>query len=82
MQLDGGTVSAILIGFASLLAFLVSQTSTKAREQRRRLKYLTVRDISWAGWSHRVRVWAAKNGYDDLPKLPSLLAQDDEEEDS
>lgn len=80
MQLDGGTVSAILIGCASLLAFLVSQTSTKAREQRRRLKNLTRRDIAWAGWAHRVQVWAALKGHDDLPAQPALLTQDEEEQ--
>jgi hypothetical protein len=80
MKLDGATVSAILIGCASLMAFLVSQTSTKARDQRKRLKHLTRRDISWAGWSHRVQVWAAAQGHEDLPKLPPILLQDDEDE--
>ena len=79
-QLDGGTVSAILIGFATLLTFLVSQASTKAREQRRRLKWLAKRDIGWAGWAHRVHVWAAQHGHDDLPKLPALLTEDYEAE--
>lgn len=78
-QLDGGTVSAILIGFATLLTFLVSQTSAKAREQRRRLRYLTRRDIAWAKWGHAVRVWAASRGHD-IPKLPPILMQDEEEE--
>ena len=78
-QLDGGTVSAILIGFATLLTFLVSQSSTKAREQRRRLKHLTKRDIAWASWGHRVRVWAAGHGYDDLPPQPAVLADDEED---
>lgn len=80
MQLDGGTVSAILIGFATLLTFLVSQTGTKAREQRRRLRHLTKRDIAWSGWAHRVQVWAAGKGYDDLPAQPALLSQDEEDE--
>lgn len=80
MELDGGTVSAILIGFATLLTFLVSQTSTKAREQRRRLRRLASRDIAWAGWAHRVQVWAAQNGYTDMPKQPALLSDDDEDE--
>lgn len=79
-QLDGGTVSAILIGFATLLTFLVSQTSAKAREQRRRLKYLTKRDIAWAKWGHAVRVWAASRGHEDLPHQPAILTQDEEEE--
>lgn len=79
-QLDGGTVSAILIGMAGFLTFLVSQTSAKAREQRRRLKHLTRRDIAWASWGHRVLVWAAQHGHDDLPKQPSLLTQDEEDE--
>lgn len=82
MQLDGGTVSAILIGFAGLLTFLVSQTSAKAREQRRRLKRLTKRDIAWARWGHRVQVWAAGHGYDDLPAQPAELAADEDEEDA
>lgn len=78
-QLDGGTVSAILIGFATLLTFLVSQTSVKAREQRRRLKALAKRDIAWASWAHHVRVWAAGHGHHDLPTLPTLLSEDDED---
>lgn len=80
-ELDGGTVSAVLIGFAALLSYLVSQTSTKARDQRRRIKKLTQRDISWARWGHRVQVWAAGRGYDDLPPLPKELAADYDEED-
>lgn len=80
MQLDGGTVSAILIGFATLLTFLVSQTSAKAREQRRRLKALAKRDIAAAGWIHHVQVWAAQHGYNDLPSVPAILSQDDEED--
>jgi hypothetical protein len=80
MQLDGGTVSAILIGAATLLTFLVSQTSTKAREQRRRLKALAKRDIAAAGWIHAVQVWAARHGYDDLPKVPAVLSEDDAED--
>lgn len=79
-QLDGGTVSAILIGFATFLTFLVSQSGAKAREQRRRLKHLTKRDIAWADWGHRVLVWAARNGHDDIPKQPRLLTQDEEGE--
>ena len=81
-QLDGGTVSAVLIGFATLLTYLVSQTSTKAREQRRRIKRLTKRDIAWARWGHRVQVWAAGHGYEDLPEQPKVLLgdEDDEEE--
>ncbi len=82
MQLDGGTVSAILIGFAGFLTFLVSQTTAKAREQRRRLKRLTKRDIAWARWGHRVQVWAATKGYDDLPKQPAELNADEDEEDA
>ena len=80
--LDGGTVGAILIGFTTLLTFLVSQTSTKARDQRRRLKKLTKRDISWARWGHQVEVWAAGNGYEDLPKKPLELTNDDDEDES
>lgn len=79
-QLDGSTVSAILIGFATLLTFLVSKTSTQAREQRRRLKALEHRDIGWARWAHSVRVWAAGRGHDDLPALPHYLSEDDEVE--
>lgn len=79
-QLDGGTVSAILIGFATFLTFLVSKTSTQAREQRRRLKALVKRDIGWARWAHSVRVWAASRGHDDLPALPNYLSEDDEVE--
>jgi hypothetical protein len=82
MQLDGGTVSAILIGFAGFLTFLVSQTTAKAREQRRRLKRLTRRDIAWARWGHKVQVWAASHGYDDLPKQPVELESDEDEEDA
>lgn len=80
MQLDGGTVSAILIGFAGLLTFLVSQTSTKAREQRRRLKALAKRDILWSGWAHRVQVWAAGRGLDDLPVVPKALTEEEDDE--
>ena len=78
-QLDGGTVSALLIGASTFLAFLVSKTSVQAREQRRRLKALAKRDIAAAGWIHRVHVWAANHGYTDLPPLPPLLSEDDEE---
>lgn len=80
--LDGGTVSAILIGFATLLTYLVSQTSTKAREQRRRLKKLTKRDIAWARWGHKVQVWAASNGYEGLPEQGRELITDDEDDES
>jgi hypothetical protein len=80
MNLDGGTVGAILIGTASFMAFLVSQTSAKAREQRRRLRYLTKRDIAWTTWGHRVLIWAAKHGYEDVPKQPAVLSEEDDEE--
>jgi hypothetical protein len=81
MELDGNTVSAILIGVGALLTFLVSQSSTRARDQRRRLRRLTKRDILWSSWSHKVHVWAAGNGYDDLPVQPALLSIDEEDED-
>lgn len=80
LEIDGGTVSALLIGTAALLTYLMSQTSSRARDQRRRLRRLTKRDILWSGWSHRVHVWAASRGYDDLPKQHELLMADEEEE--
>jgi hypothetical protein len=80
MHLDGGTVSAILIGFAGFLTFLVSQTSTRARDQRRQLRSLTKRDIAWSRWAHNVQVWAASKGHDDLPPVPAVLSEDDEDE--
>jgi hypothetical protein len=78
--LDGGTISALLIGFTSLITFLLSQNSAKAREQRRRMRVLTKRDIAWSSWGHRVLVWAAGHGYDDIPKQPAILTEDDDEE--
>ena len=33
-------------------------------------KLLAKRDIAWSGWAHRVQVWAAGRGYDDLPAQP------------
>jgi hypothetical protein len=79
-ELSGQTVGALLVGVTILLTFLVSQTSTKAREQRRRLKALAKRDIAAAGWIHAVQVWAAAHGYTDLPKVPAVLASDEEDE--
>jgi hypothetical protein len=79
-QLDGQAVGGILVAASILLTFLVSQTSTKAREQRRRLKALAKRDIAAAAWIHAVQVWAAAHGYADLPKVPAVLSQDDEDE--
>ena len=78
--LDGGTVGAILIGFTTLLTYLVSQTSTKARDQRRRLKRLTKRDIAWARWGHKVHVWAASNGYEGLPEQDKILTDEEDDE--
>ena len=78
-ELSGQTVGALLVGVTILLTFLVSQTSTKAREQRRRLRELGKRDIAAADWIHRVQVWAASNGYT-LPKIPAVLSNDDEDE--
>lgn len=72
IQLDGVTVSSIFIGVASLFAYLVSQLSAKAREDRRRLRRLTRRDIAWTRWGHNVDVWAAQNGYD-VPDRPRIL---------
>lgn len=79
-ELSGQTVGALLVGVTILLTFLVSQTSTKAREQRRRLKALAKRDIAAADWIHRVQVWAAKHGYSDLPRIPAILSTDEEDE--
>ena len=79
-ELSGQTVGALLVGVTILLTFLVSQTSTKAREQRRRLKALAKRDIAAADWIHRVQVWAANHGYSDLPRVPAILSMDDEDE--
>lgn len=80
LDVDGGTVSAILIGTAACLTYLMSQTSTRAKDQRRRLRRLTKRDILWSSWSHKVHVWAASNGYDDLPEQHKLLTVDEEDE--
>ena len=71
-QLDGTTVSSILIGVAALFAYLVSQLSAKSREDRRRLRRLTRRDIAWSRWAHNVQVWAATHGHD-LPDVPRVL---------
>lgn len=79
-ELSGQTVGTLLVGVTILLTFLVSQTSTKAREQRRRLKDLAKRDIAAADWIHRVQVWAAQRGYHDLPRVPSVLSQDEDED--
>lgn len=79
-QLDGGTVSAILIGLATFLTFLVSQSGARARAQRARLKHLTRRDIAWSAWGHRVKVWAAAHGHEDLPPQPSVLSEENEDE--
>jgi hypothetical protein len=79
-ELSGQTVGALLVGVTILLTFLVSQTSTKAREQRRRLKALAKRDIAAAGWIHAVQRWAAGHGYHDLPVLPAILSTDEEDE--
>jgi len=80
MELNGQAVGTILVAVSILLTFLVSQTSTKAREQRRRLKALAKRDIAAAGWIHAVQVWAAARGYTDLPKVPAVLSSDEEDE--
>jgi hypothetical protein len=79
-ELSGQTVGALLVGVTILLTFLVSQTSTKAREQRRRLRELGKRDIAAADWIHKVQVWAASHGYHDLPRVPAVLSNDDEDE--
>lgn len=78
-QLDGGTVSSILIGVAALLAYLVSQASAKAREDRRRLRRLVKRDIAWTRWDHNVQVWAAQCGYDDIPEKPLVLVDTEDD---
>lgn len=78
-QLDGATVSTILIGVATLFAYLVSQLSAKSREDRRRLRRLTRRDIAWTRWGHNVLVWAAQRGHDDVPDMPRIL-QDSEDD--
>ena len=77
-QLDGATVSSILIGVAALLAYLVSQSSAKAREDRRRLRRLVTRDIAWTRWGHNVQVWAASRGHDGLPELPQVLVESED----
>lgn len=78
-QLDGTTVSSVLIGVAALLAYLVSQASAKAREDRRRLRRLVKRDIAWTRWGHNVEVWAAQHGYDDLPDMPLILVDSEDD---
>lgn len=78
-QIDGATVSSILIGVAALLAYLVSQSSAKAREDRRWLRRLVRRDIAWTRWAHNVQVWAAQHGHDDLPEQPRILVDAEEE---
>lgn len=81
IQLDGTTVSAVLIGVAALLSYIVSQSSAKSREDRRRLRELTRRDIAWTRWAHRVMVWAASKGYDDLPDQPRVLVDSEDDHD-
>lgn len=80
IQLDGTTVSAILIGVAALLSYVVSQGSAKAREDRRRLRELLRRDIAWSRWGHAVKVWAAAHGHDDLPDQPRVLAESEDDD--
>lgn len=79
-ELSGQTVGALLVGVTILLTFLASQLSTKARDQRRRLRVLTRRDIAFSGWVYKVQRWAAARGHTDLPRLPKLLAEDEEDE--
>ncbi|MGL5825569.1 MAG: hypothetical protein ACRCYU_12275 [Nocardioides sp.] len=79
LQIDGATVSALLIGLAALLTYLINQTSSRARDQRSRLRALTRREIAWARWGHRVQVWAASRGHTDLPEQPSELTDDRED---
>ena len=79
MEINGQLLGGLLVAFSILMSYLVSQTSNKSRDQRARLRRLTKRDIAWAKWGHRVQVWAAQNGYDDLPDQPAELTEDEEE---
>ena len=78
-KLDGATVGSILIGMSALFAYLVSQGSAKAREDRRRLRRLVKRDIAWTRWAHNIEVWLAEHGYEGHPRKPAVL--DDSEDD-
>lgn len=72
-QLDGATVGSILVGVSALFAYLVSQGSAKAREDRRRLRRLTRRDIAWSRWAHNMEIWLAERGYEGHPDKPAVL---------
>lgn len=78
-KLDGTTVSAIFIGVAALLTYLVSQMSAKAREDRRQLRLLTKREIAWTRWERAIKLWAAKRGHDDLPDMPRVLVESEDD---
>jgi len=81
IQLDGGTVSVIVLAVATLLSYVVSQTTAKSREDRRRLRRLARRDIAFVRWRHNVEVWAAERGYDDLPDIPRILLESEDDGD-
>ena len=79
-MLDGQTISAVLIGLAGLIAYLVSQTSTKGKALRREVRDLRRRDIAHTKWAHRIELDYAEHGIE-MPRLPKdlLKGSDDEE---
>jgi len=79
-MVDGQAISAILIGIASLIAYLVSQSSTKGRALRREVRDLRRRDIASMRWRHKVDLEYASRG-EKAPALPRELlstSEDDE----
>lgn len=79
-MLDGQSISAVLIGLAGLIAYLVSQTSAKGKALRHEVRDLRRRDIAHTKWAHRVELDYADRGCE-MPRLPKELLKigDDEE---
>lgn len=79
-MLDGQLISALLIGISGLIAYLVSQTSTKGKALRKEVRVLRRREIANARWRHRVELDYASHGLT-MPKTPKELSDEDDNED-
>lgn len=79
MTLDPSTISSILIAAAALLGWLYTQTTAKARAERKEMRWRRKRDGYIDVWIARIRIKAEANGWE-LPPAPKELAQMEHEQ--
>lgn len=77
MSMDAGTLSALLIGAASLVGWMVTQTQARSRAQRIELRTRRARDLLRGRYINRLELVLSDRDIP-LPIKPEGLVEQDE----